>query len=306
MLISFQTLEAFDTKKTFLEELEWMTVPFQTCGKNPFNRLLDLMLEAPALMRMSDQLAHFPTLQAKYEGAASLLTSLYHLEGRLLAFYSEFETLMIAPPYRETVTPPDELNTQDLFPIIYTFTDIRTAGIHALYWAVMLMLTVGITRLRPLVDYLQSQAATYGLSQIEELGVATPASEELDTPQTDSLPDLTFSTQPSTNGPSTSIPTTPSSTTTSSSSPLPAPYDPQDFTHWARQVCKTAPYCLGDDKNDLGLGAVTAPLHIVLETLSSFGDVYAPECQWIRAMLKRVQEKGMNIVEFLHGVAEES
>lgn len=75
------------------------------------------------------------------------------------------------------------------------------------------------------------------------------------------------------------------------------------FTY-AQSVCKSVSYCLSDEDTDLGHHVATAPLHLVLDILRSWGDAYATECEWIREMLEMTRQRGMGIVAFLSGVRD--
>lgn len=282
-----------------------MTLPFTRIGKSPLNRLLDLLLEAPALLRQSDALGTMRFPDEQLHGAVGLAQGCLNLEMRQRVFYDELVRSAPADPlYWETPMGEDALETRALFPIVYAFPDVHTASTLMLYWATGSLLRNGLCRLKLFIEHLQGIVEALAVGQA--LGGAAA-----DVPAGSSPP--AKDSPSSRNSSAVEIPTTAAADSPTAHSAATAPSFPTsidmhsfDFATPAYNVCRSVPFCLDlASETDLGLSAITAPLHMVLDVLRSWGDAttttYAAEQAWIRRVLETVKVRGIGIVEFLDG-----
>ena len=274
-----------------------MTVPFKATGKSPLHRLLDLLLEAPCILRQAETLSQSSSPEEQLLAARAILDKCQQLETRQLAFHAEFLT-SIPAFISERTFKSNSSWAQSLYPIVYQFSDVQTAGLHMLYWASMIMLCNGICRLVPLVAYLSSQVdATAKLSQNNEELFEPSTTQSLE----DSAVEYLFC-----DNLDEFLEQDSSLQATHRSAPLlpERPSDAHDILTYAQNVCKSVPYCFNQNETDIGISFATSSLHIVLVTLLSWGDVYKAECEWIRGTLEMIRQRSLGIVEFLEGVRD--
>ncbi|KUI65575.1 hypothetical protein VM1G_00544 [Cytospora mali] len=128
------TTALLNRKGTFCADPEWTTVPFELHHKRSFDRLLDLVAQAPALLQRLDQLlALDPTLGRRLV-AQDLLANCLNLQAQLEQWY----TAVLNDPQ-----PPYWLSPQDNgeipFSDTFSFRDPATSLCFTYYWSVQVL-----------------------------------------------------------------------------------------------------------------------------------------------------------------------
>lgn len=136
-------------KSTFCADPEWTTVPFELHHKSSFDRLLDLIARAPALLQQLDQLLMMDPTLARRLVAQDLLASCLDLQAELEQWYA---AALAGPQPRFWVSPSSEQQQQqqqsqggggggDMIPrpATFTFQDPLTALSFTYYWSAQVL-----------------------------------------------------------------------------------------------------------------------------------------------------------------------
>jgi hypothetical protein len=255
-----QALEALMRKETFLSNPEWREIPFSETELTPLDKLLDQILEAPAIMSLADELEKMKSPEEVLGKAVEIGKLCWKLDSNLQEFYDEIEASANGPMYwplfaTARVVAEDEQDEPNLFPVHYQFPDFRIATTLIFYWSTQLLLYSGMCHLYQLYD---------------ELGQAAKASED---------------GSPSATPPEDFV----------QSLGLGQLEHRTDFLTPARHVCQSVEYCLADD---LGFSVLLGPLNIVINIMVEWPG-HEREVKWAKDSLERLRRRGLEIVRFL-------
>jgi hypothetical protein len=225
-----QALEAMISKSTFLTNPMWKTLPFSVEPKTPYDRLLDLLLEAPSLLTKADRLAHLPPHQL-LQSAVDLIKNCSRVNWDLEKFYGELEDVPNGPLYWAVSSSLGrEQGDATLFPFSYRFLDNQIASVLILYWATLTVLWSGMCHLYETIGRLTTLKPT-NEGQLAGTFIVMSASEE---PEYFQIPQLGRC---------------------------------RDFMGMALNVCQSVEFCMAEE---IQARAVVAPLNMIIDALESW------------------------------------
>jgi hypothetical protein len=224
--------------------------------------VLDLLLEAPLIIRKSDQVSRIDK-ERRVPFLVELLQDCITLDDKIQDLLLEFELsagglLYWAVPSKlavvtEVLDAP--VDSDELSSLSYEFPTVQTGTTMMLCWAGLTILWSGVchiyesishlTTLSPTVDgKLEGQFNTDGYSQTFQIPLSTRFT---------------------------------------------------GFPTLARNVCQSVEFCLRDE---MSAPTMIAPLAMVVDGLSSWPG-FDKEVAWARSQLLDIQNRGMNIVKYL-------
>lgn len=241
-------------------------MPFSAKPKSPFDRLIDILLEAPRLLRKADQLANVPP-QLMLQEAVDLLKGCWEADRDLTLFYDQLKDFAKGPLYwplfANTSDTKSMTQSNGLFPVSFQFIDIRIGTTLALYWATLTILWSGMCHLYELIGNLTLLNPTVN-GQLAGTIMASPKHDD------------------------------------SGEFTLPTPGHCKDFRTVAHNVCQSVEFCMNDEA---GVGAMVAPLNMVIDALVSWPG-YDREVLWAKEALERIQKRGMRSIQYLRGAGD--
>ncbi|ROW12720.1 hypothetical protein VMCG_00297 [Cytospora schulzeri] len=134
---SIITTALLNRKGTFCADPEWTTVPFELHHKTTFDRLLDLVAQAPALLQRLDQLLVLDPTLARRLVAQDLLGNCLSLQSQLEQWFSAI--LRFSGPEPLYWVDPQE-NGEIPFSDRFSFQDPLTALSLTYYWSVQALM----------------------------------------------------------------------------------------------------------------------------------------------------------------------
>ncbi len=265
----FRIMGAFESlirRETFLFEDRWKTVPFAVVPKAPADRLIDILLEAPAVMDLSDRLASIKAPGKLIKAVLEITDLCWDLDRKLSNFYDDLSVAANGPLFWPVLSSlsakVQELDRQDedddLFSTVeYQFIDFKRATTLTYYWAICLLLHSGmchlygiLEQLRPAIGELRNQCSESEKDAIDAMleGRAPPPLEHR-----------------------------------------------REFISLVRHICHSVQFCSQDN---LGLSVITAPLDIVVGVLGAWPE-HCREREWAQGALERLRRRGVNIIRYL-------
>jgi hypothetical protein len=248
------------TKSTFLSEPEWKSVPFSVFPKAPLQKVLDLLLEAPMILKKVDR---FPSLSREMQipFLLDLLQDCVSIDRKMQLFILEFEAsrggllYWPMPPKEPIVIDASDFPVSDdgVFPVSYEFSDSRIGITMMLYWGALTILYSGachlyntLAQLTTITPVMNGEVTCYFLTNEQNQTVEIPWSTRF-----------------------------------------------RDFRTTANNVCQSVEFCLQDE---LSNPSMVAPLNMVIDALSSWPG-FEKEIAWIRNTLVLISNKGMKMVK---------
>ena len=264
----FRVMGAFESminRETFLSDDTWKTVPFSVIPKAPFDRIFDILLEAPAIMDQSDKLGKISAPCELFQATLAIVDRCWDLDRKLNGFYDDLRSSANGPLYwpvlssrLEKVQEVDQqADEEEIFGAVeYRFIDLRLGSTLLFYWTICLMLHSGMCQLYGIID--QLRPAIYELRSRGAEG------------EKDAIDAMLADCR------------------------LPPLEHHKDFINFVRNICQSVAYCTQDD---LGMSIVTAPLNIIVDTLTQWPQ-YEREREWAMGALERVQRRGLKIIYY--------
>jgi hypothetical protein len=163
---SRQAVHALETKQTFLSDSEWKSIPFATDKKTRYDRILDLLLEAPALLRRGEYLDKIKSDGERYPVALEIFEDCLEFDRRMQSIIAELESEKKTSPFWTSPDPTGSASTRDQHmittkegsnkPLIeYEFDNMVTAINMILLWAMQTLLWSSMTKLYILITTVQ-------------------------------------------------------------------------------------------------------------------------------------------------------
>ena len=136
-------------ESSFMARKEWLELPWRSVQKSAFDRLLDLVLQAPALIRRGEDIGKAgPDCQGTL--AAQLFNDCLELDRQLEEFYGS----IIEEADRPIFWPVPSNQDQPWMPRLrYEFIEYDVATTVILKWACSLMVRSGLCALPGLLTY---------------------------------------------------------------------------------------------------------------------------------------------------------
>jgi hypothetical protein len=248
------------TKSTFLDQPEWMTVPFLVKPKQPLDNFIDIFLEGFKLLAEGDNIGKMPP-HLQFARGIELLKGCWKFDNDMEEFYRELKTSR--GPDNPVFWPvlcaeeEDSGHSDTLATTTFEFADIGVALPMMLYWASLTVVWSGMTDLYNMVDSFVEQFNPVSIPNMPSVSKRNPVYEKLGIPERGHC---------------------------------------GDFIVTARKVCQSVAYCM---RHELGRRAAVAPLVMVRDTLLSSSPKYDETIDWIEARLVEIQSDGMNIAKYL-------
>ncbi|KAF2100490.1 hypothetical protein NA57DRAFT_74097 [Rhizodiscina lignyota] len=265
IFLAFRTMGALESlirKNTYLSRPSWKTIPFSAIPKSPFDRVIDIYLEAPAMFALADELVKITSPYEQFKKATNLAELSWDLDRALNEFYDDLKASANGPLYwpvfsttSEKVKDLEREEEPDIFPVQYEFIDGRVGGTVMFYWAICLIHHSGMCQLYKLLDELRPLVIA-AMKESEDSG-GENETIKLEQPPLEHR---------------------------------------KDFVEIARNICQGVEFCIQDD---LGQSVVTSPLNIVINILCQWPGLYDREIEWARRALDRLEQRGVAIVKYL-------
>lgn len=232
-------------------------------SKSVYDRLIDHLLLAPALLSAATSLSSLPPLAA-LRAALSLQREVADYDAALARFQDDMALDADAdgtgPLYWEVS------DADPVFPVAYRFRDTLTAATLTLLWGTRTIAWSGARHLQRAVRELTLAIEAELLAGGEQAAAAAPHRAALLAQVRRARSDSDgFQSQCG------------------------------DFVDMARHVCRSVAYCTPED---VGARTVTAPLNMSLDVLSDWPGNEV-EKRWIQDKLDCIQSKGMRIMKHL-------
>ena len=135
-----------------------MTVPWQTQARTPFDKLVDIFILGPNILRKAKDLGSWPPDQL-LPGAVAIVNDLSGIIHKLQLFYCDLEETSGRPLYWEQASPKpmnginsrvDDGDAVLVFPPTLSFQNPGMALVLSLYWSMLTMVWSGLADLYPL------------------------------------------------------------------------------------------------------------------------------------------------------------
>ncbi|KAI9692671.1 MAG: hypothetical protein M1820_009465 [Bogoriella megaspora] len=144
-------IRAMELKEhSFLSESVWRSLPWQNSVKGPFDRLVDIVLPAPEILRQAEGLGS-ESPEQQWRIANELIEQCLGTEAQFELFYRSLD--------EETPGllhwPADSVRSPQTPPVIFEFPNITIAAAVITYWAFLFMVRSGLCRLAALLDQLK-------------------------------------------------------------------------------------------------------------------------------------------------------
>jgi hypothetical protein len=240
-----------------------MDEPYSEICKSPYDRLIDIVLDAHTLMRMGGATVRSPSPLLKLKGLINLANKCWEFDARFQKFYNELKSEADGPLYWPVPRPEKGKRRAftsklqpALFPVEFHFVDAAVAATLLLYWSCLTALWSGMRRTYEAVDEIARNIKAHICDRhgsTEDLSMI---------PDTSSLPPLCHRTA---------------------------------FIEAARCVCQSVEYCLQDDAR---LPLMLSPLNMVHVVLMDTMQ-HKAEIMWVREALETVRQRGMSMVRYL-------
>jgi hypothetical protein len=198
-----------------------------------------------------------------------LVNRCWKVDSQLRNLYADLERDTLSPLYwpelssTEIESLDDDPKFGKVFPVSFKFSNIRTAHICMLYWAITAILWSGMAyvyRLLAAVDAMNSLTTADHFTHDDT--AAEKTGSQFDITQ---LPPLEHRT---------------------------------DVASLARSICQSIEYCLDSDQPDMAARAAVFPLKVAIESLHN-----APGCErelvWAQAAMTRINESGVRLMNHL-------
>lgn len=269
IFLAFRTMGAFESllhKKTFLSDDAWKTVPFSVIPKSPYDRLLDIVLEAPAIMTVADEMSAIKSPYRKFEEALRIADLCWGFDRTMGEFLDNLKASANGPLHWpvfpnsptekiQNLEEPDEL--ANLFPVEYQFIDFKVANTLVVYWGITLILYHGMGELYGLLEQLRPHAeAEAGSHPSHEEKWKSMIKQERELPPLEHRKDLLA---------------------------------------LVRHICQSVEYCTRDE---LTLSTAMAPLNMIVNVLVQCQD-YERELEWTGQAMERLRQRGVEMVKYL-------
>ena len=142
---------------TYLADPIWMQVPWTENEKNPMDRIVDCLAQAPDVLKDSARLPHLG-LMDQLALANRIVSECWDLDWALQQCYEEIQASENGPLYWTVLSQgwnqANSPGAAELFPVSYQFPNIKTASTLMMYWASCIMLWTGLCELYGVIDQL--------------------------------------------------------------------------------------------------------------------------------------------------------
>lgn len=266
---------------TYLADLTWREIPWQTSSKSPFDQVIDFMLQAPAIFQQGDLLDHLRPPE-RLLTALRMIDQCWRLDAALEKFHEGLIESVPGPLYwpqfSKVASPADDSDRGKVFPIAFHFPSWKIAITLMFYWSTMLMLWSGLTQLYGLIATIQLDETPDNDSP----GIIGNTSDESKIEDDSNYDDDVRSLG------SVELVT----------SRLPLLEHREEYLSLACNICQSVEYCTQDEMVGWGRISVTAPLSIAIEYLRQ-DPRRGRELSWARAALHRNSKSELRILDYL-------
>ena len=172
------------TKSTFLDQPEWMTVPFSAKPKQPLDKFIDVFLEGFKLLGEGENLAKMP-LHLRFAKGIELLKACWKFDNDMEEFYRDLKASSDTPIFWPVLSAKqdDWGHSDTLATTTFEFADIGIALPMMLYWASLTMVWSGMTDLYDMVDSFVEQFNPVSIPSIPGRAMRNPVYEKLGIPE---------------------------------------------------------------------------------------------------------------------------
>ncbi|KAH8659327.1 hypothetical protein BGZ60DRAFT_415048 [Tricladium varicosporioides] len=266
-----------ERRSTFLSKPEWSTYPWIGYHKTLHAQLLELTASLASTVATGYQIFSNPSSLLDPAGLIirlqRMINESWALDAQLYAFFLKLEKETLGPiywsePSKAQVACIGTENTENVFPDVFAFSDLRTAQTCMLYWATLSILWSGMGYLYGFVTGLQQHAAS-----IPSSSPSTPSSDSQTPPPSlpfPQLPPLTHRT---------------------------------NVAVLAKNICRSFEFCIQDDFKGAGLGQVVLPMKVAIETLNDAGGC-EKELRWAKKAMDLLAGGGIRILNHFGEMTE--
>ncbi|KAF2432966.1 hypothetical protein EJ08DRAFT_732035 [Tothia fuscella] len=140
------SLEALQSKDTFLSDQGWRDIPFAKVPKVPLQSLLDLILDGPKILERVEIL-NATAKEKKAACTVDLIKDCIALDSKLQAFIWDLKASEGCVLYWTVPSSNYGVEGSEIFSLSHQFPNVRIATTMMLTWSVMALLPSGICNL---------------------------------------------------------------------------------------------------------------------------------------------------------------
>lgn len=280
--------------KTFLVDPQWRNLPWSSCptSKNPYDEILDLVLETPEVYARTDALDAVTKEQDILTGAVETVRECLRVDRELAGWLARFEAAVAGPLYCPELSrihsSADSAEFGKVFPVRFSFPAPILAQAMVFYWLALVVvhshtcemydqLTDLVARLDPIRGDVRctcggsntnEEGRDKGLSSHPEsdTGLTAPRFTCLRHFSTDLLPPLGSKTEWSRTS--------------------------------ARNICQSAEYFLQDQLRGVG-PILMLPALVTIKAFYRYVPNFGREIMWIDEVLAEIRGRGNAITEYI-------
>jgi hypothetical protein len=279
---------------TFLGEDEWLSVPWDKVGKEPWERMWDIMAQAPGIYARTDEMQR-SLPERSLCIAIEVVEYCWRVDEELKKWYRELEESVPGPLYwPELAKGPDvrgigggverndrleaetakQGNEPVLFPVAYHFINLRIAMTLLSYWSLQTLFFNGMRLL-----YFVLSTIAVDRKTVAGLGLAAPKGLLLGI-------DTICPADCACGGPD--HPEVPCIVRFDVSKLKPLE-ERINAIHPVREICQSVEYCTRSEMADMGWTSVVAPLNIAWNSIKDY-DWCRREADWSKSVLETFEE----------------
>lgn len=262
-----------------------MAGPWKLRPKRAMDRLIDCLCEASIIYQENDRVEHLDPVD-KLESWLEMLSKCWEMDMVIQSVYEQCEKEFPKPMYwsvlsKET-SPADDLVRGKVFPVAYKFSNIKVARSLMMSWAISLLVWTGLSLLYQGIASLEFDAGDAHCSNF-------PECEAFD----DNMCHCKHLQQQPSGSYKYDISHFP---------PLGHRTNPKCLVD---NVCQSIEYCLHSDIAVWGIWSAGTPLTMIYETAKTLPGLER-EIMWMEAMLRKLQARGLRILNYTTSVPKSS
>jgi hypothetical protein len=255
-------MEALETRSSFLVSPEWKNVPFTKHSKVPFQTLLDLLLEGSMILKKVDKLPKVRK-EKRVPFLVDMLQDCITLDDKMREFLLDFELFEGGPLFWAVPSKPPVVAEVLYAPAFNdAFSSLSYEFPTVRIGTTMMLYWAALTILW--------SGACHIYETLEHLTTLSPTADgELEGHFAADGHSHAFQ--------------------------IPLSTRFTAFPSLARNICQSVEFCLRDE---MSISSMIAPLNMIIAPLSSWPGL-DKEIAWARNMLLDVQNRGIQIIEYL-------
>jgi len=252
-------------QSSFLSDPLWQDVPWRKKGKTPYDRVYEVLLQAPELNHQGGMLRFMEPCK-RLRSAIKIIRRCWSIDSELQSIYESLERSHEGPLFWAELARDNSLHgdSEDgkLFPVAFHFPNLTVANTLLIYWAVQAILWHGMWQLYG-GNGAQIDAHLAAAANIEIAGDTTQEGNDAD----------------------------------DGFLKLPPLEHRAEFAAPCRNIFQSVEYCLQDFMLDQGPKCIAAPLRMAYETLVNHLE-FIREITWAENAQRKVHSRSLPLLTY--------